>query len=102
MHVVVVFLEAKREHGGALEAALVRHARNSLEREPGCRRFEVGRDPVDPASSSSIRPYDDEAAHLVHRELPHTADFRISDGALDAVEARADLRAPRRPYRRGS
>lgn len=77
MHVVVVFLEAKREHSGAMEAALVRHARNSLEREPGCCRFEVGRDPVDPASFLVYQAYDDEAAHLAHRELPHTAEFRI-------------------------
>ncbi len=41
MHVVVVFLEARREHAGSLRAALMLHARNCLEKEPGCRRYEV-------------------------------------------------------------
>jgi len=73
----VVFLEAERAHQDDMRSALVTHARMCVEREPGCRRFDVCLDPVDGASFLLYEVYDDEAAYLTHRELPHYAEFRI-------------------------
>jgi autoinducer 2-degrading protein len=77
MFVVVVFLEAERDHQGDMRAALVTYARMCVEREPGCRRYDVCLDPVDGASFLLYQVYADEAAYLTHRELPHYAEFRI-------------------------
>ena len=77
MFVVVVFLEAKREHTASLRSAVLLHARNCLEKEPGCRRYEVSADPVDRAAFLLYQIYDSEAAYLAHKELPHYAEFRM-------------------------
>ena len=76
MLVVVVFLEAARERQDDLRAALVDYAQTCLEREPGCRRYDICMDPVEGASFLLYQVYDDEAAYLAHRELPHYAEFR--------------------------
>jgi quinol monooxygenase YgiN len=76
MHVVVVFIEAKREHAEALRAALTPYARKCLEEETGCHRFEVALDPLDPASFLLFEVYLDHASYLMHREMPHYAEFR--------------------------
>jgi (4S)-4-hydroxy-5-phosphonooxypentane-2,3-dione isomerase len=77
MHVVVVFLEAERGREAELRAALRVHAAACLENEPGCRRYDISADPLEGASFLLYQVYDDEAAYLAHRELPHYADFRI-------------------------
>ena len=77
MHLVVVFLEAKREHVASLRAALMLHARTCLEKESGCRRYEIGTDTVDGSSFLLYQIYDDAAAYMAHKELPHVAEFRV-------------------------
>ena len=77
MNVVVVFLEAERGREAELRAALRAHAHSCLEREPGCRRYDISVDPLEGAAFLLYQVYDDEAAYLAHRELPHYADFRI-------------------------
>lgn len=77
MHVVVVFLEARREHAGSVRAALMLHARNCLEKEPGCLRYDVSADPVDMASFLLYQVYDSAAAFAAHKEMPHFAEFRL-------------------------
>lgn len=76
MHVVVVFIEAQRGHVEAMRAALPPYARTCLEREPGCVRFDVALDPVDPAAFLLFEVYVDQASYLMHREMPHYAEFR--------------------------
>jgi autoinducer 2-degrading protein len=76
MHVVVVFLEAERERKDALREALIGYAQTCLEREPGCRRFDVCLDPVEGSAFLLYEAYDDEAAYLAHREMLHYAEFR--------------------------
>jgi autoinducer 2-degrading protein len=76
MHVVVVFLEAERGRQDDLRAALLGYAQTCLEREPGCRRYDVSIDPVEGSSFLLYQIYDDPAAYLAHRELPHYAEFR--------------------------
>lgn len=77
MHVVVVFLEAKREHVASMRSAVILHARKCLEVEPGCRRYEIGQDPVDGNSFLLYQIYDSPAAATAHKELPHVAEFRL-------------------------
>jgi (4S)-4-hydroxy-5-phosphonooxypentane-2,3-dione isomerase len=77
MHVVVVFMEAERGREEDLRQALVSYARTCLEREPGCRRYDVCLDPVEGSAFLLYQIYDDQAAYLAHRELPHYAEFRI-------------------------
>lgn len=76
MFVVVVFLEAERGCQEEMRAALASYARTCLEREPGCRRYDVCLDPVEGSSFLLYQVYEDEAAYLAHRELPHYAEFR--------------------------
>ncbi len=77
MFAVLVFLEAKPEHREKLEPILLVNARNSLDRETGCRRFDVMRDPVDPNGFALYEVYVDAAAHRQHLELPHYAEYRL-------------------------
>lgn len=76
MFVVVVFVEAEDGRQEELRAALVGHARTCLEREPDCHRYDISTDPVEGSSFLLYQVYEDEAAYLVHRELPHYAEFR--------------------------
>jgi autoinducer 2-degrading protein len=76
MHVVVVFMEVERGRQDELRAALIGYAQTCLEREPGCRRYDVCLDPVEASSFLLYQVYDNEAAYLAHRELPHYAEFR--------------------------
>lgn len=71
MLVVVVFFEAHRAHISDLGTALLAHARNSLEKEPGCRQFDVAQDPLDPAGYFLYEVYDDERAFDAHCASAH-------------------------------
>jgi len=76
MHVVVVFLEAERGRQDDLREALIAYAETCLDREDGCRRYDVSLDPVEGSAFLLYQIYDDEAAYLAHREMPHYAEFR--------------------------
>jgi (4S)-4-hydroxy-5-phosphonooxypentane-2,3-dione isomerase len=75
MYVVVVFFEAKPDRIAAFRGALLAQARSCLEREMGCRQFDVAQDPVDPASFLLYEAYDNEAAFKAHRETEHYKAF---------------------------
>jgi autoinducer 2-degrading protein len=77
MHVVVVFLEAQRGREEDLRMALRTYARTCVEREPGCHRYDVGIDPVEGSAFLLYQVYEDNAAYLAHRELPHYGEFRL-------------------------
>jgi autoinducer 2-degrading protein len=77
MHVVVVFHEVERERQEAMREALIAYAQTCVEREEGCRRYDVCLDPVEAGAFLLFQVYDDEAAYLAHREMPHYAHFRI-------------------------
>ena len=77
MFVVVVFLEAQAGRQAELRDALRRHGNLSIEREEGCRRYDISVDPIDGSAFLVYQVYDDEAAYRAHRELPHYADFRL-------------------------
>lgn len=77
MHVVVVFIEAQPDRRESLAAAVRAHAATCTEREPGCHRYDISVDPIDGSAFLLYQVYEDEAAYLAHRELPHYADFRV-------------------------
>ena len=62
----------------AFAVAIADNARASLESEPGCRQFDVCRDPADPTLFFLYERYDDEAAIAAHLRSPH---FLAMDGA---------------------
>ena len=63
---------------GAMPAfldAARRDAAGSVGNEPGCRRFDILVDPVLPDRVCFYEIYDDEAAFLAHREMPHFKEY---------------------------
>jgi autoinducer 2-degrading protein len=55
----------------AFAQAIAENARASLEHEPGCRQFDVCRDPADEGCFFLYELYDDEAAVQAHLKSPH-------------------------------
>lgn len=55
----------------AFEAAIIDNARASRETEPGCRQFDVCRDPAEVRRFLLYELYDDEAAVQAHLASPH-------------------------------
>ncbi|MGL6113204.1 MAG: putative quinol monooxygenase [Rubrivivax sp.] len=55
----------------AFDAAIRANARASVEHEPGCRQFDVCRDPDDAALFFLYELYDNEAAMQAHLQSPH-------------------------------
>ena len=51
--------------------ALLTHAQASVDGEPGCRQFDVCRDPGDPSLFFLYELYDDEAAIQAHLQSSH-------------------------------
>ncbi len=68
-----------RVHGDAIEpfkARLLRHARTSVAKEPGCHCFDVHQENGDPSLFLLIERYVDEAAFEALRQSPHLLAFR--------------------------
>jgi len=55
----------------AFDAEISANARASRDTEPGCRQFDVCRDPSDPTLFFLYELYDDEAAIQAHLRTPH-------------------------------
>jgi len=70
-------LVCRQEVASVFEAALSRHAKVSLESEPGCLRFDVYRDIGDPTLFFLHEIYADQAALDAHRQSAHFLDFRL-------------------------
>ena len=71
MLALVVEFRIAREHVDAFDAEIDANARASRETEPGCRQFDVCRDPADPTLFFLYELYDDEAAIEAHLRTPH-------------------------------
>jgi (4S)-4-hydroxy-5-phosphonooxypentane-2,3-dione isomerase len=70
MQVLLVEFHIHPSFVSAFEAAIVENARATRE-EPGCRQFDVCRDPADPSCFVLYELYDDEAAIAAHLRSPH-------------------------------
>ena len=95
MLVVTVVFEPKPEHAQAFRAAMSDNARTSRESEPGCRQFDVCRDPADPALFYLYELYDDEAAIQAHLRSPHFLQMdAVTAGWVDSKRVRKLRRTP--------
>lgn len=71
LHALIVEFRILPPHIEAFAAAIADNARASRETEPGCRQFDVCRDPDDPALFFLYELYDDAAAIAAHLQAPH-------------------------------
>ena len=71
MQALVVEFRVRPAFVDDFAAAIVANARASLDTEPGCRQFDVCRDPADAALFFLYELYDDEAAVQAHLQAPH-------------------------------
>ena len=65
-------------------------ASHSVEREPGCRQFDVCRDPADPSVFFLYELYDDDAAIQAHLQTPHY--LRMNQATAAWVDSKKVLR----------
>ncbi|MEP6998756.1 MAG: putative quinol monooxygenase [Betaproteobacteria bacterium] len=78
-----------------LEAARL-DAEGSVSNEPGCRRFDVLQDPALPDRVCFYEVYDDEAAFLRHREMPHFKTYLAATEPMIAAKRVTKLQALQR------
>jgi len=71
MQALVVEFHIRSEFVGDFAAAIEDNARASRETEPGCRQFDVCRDPADASLFFLYEVYDDEAAIQAHLKSAH-------------------------------
>lgn len=69
--VLAVEFRIKPAHVDDFARAIADNARQSVEQEPGCRLFDVCRDPGDPSLFFLYEVYDDDAAVQAHLGSPH-------------------------------
>lgn len=74
-HALLVDFQIRPDKADAFAEAIARNARTSLSDEPGCSRFDVCRDPADPASFFLYELYDDTAAIAAHLATTHFRAF---------------------------
>lgn len=75
MYVVTVVFEVKPEAVEDFREAVLRHAKNSLEKEEGCQRFDVCIDESQPNAVFLFEVYTDQAAFDFHRGSDHLKNF---------------------------
>jgi quinol monooxygenase YgiN len=68
---LIVEFRIKPAHVDAFDAAITDNARASREQEPGCRQFDVCRDPNDKQLFFLYELYDDQAAIDAHMQSAH-------------------------------
>ena len=71
MQALVVRFRIKPGFVDAFALAIIENARASRESEPGCRQFDVCRDPLDRGLFFLYELYDDEAAIAAHMQSAH-------------------------------
>ena len=75
MFVVVVEFRLSDGAAGAFLPLMRIQARTSLDREPGCRRFDICTDAGSPRDVLLYEIYDDRAAFEAHLASPHVRAF---------------------------
>lgn len=91
MRAIIVDFEALPGKGDEVRDVLQTQARNALEKEPGCRQFDVCGDPDDPHKFFLYELYDDDAAVEAHGQYDHYAAFRVSIDPLLKSRNRRDM-----------
>jgi (4S)-4-hydroxy-5-phosphonooxypentane-2,3-dione isomerase len=75
---LVVEFRIKPAHIDAFDVAIRANAKASVDTEPGCRQFDVCRDPNDAALFFLYELYDDEAAIQAHLQSPHFLEMNAA------------------------
>lgn len=73
MYVITVSYQINPQHVADFQKAMLVNASSSLEKEAGCRSFNVTVDNEDPAHFFLFEVYDDEAAFQKHTTMDHFA-----------------------------
>ena len=71
MFIVLVQVQVKLELLGEFKSAILNNAMRSVERDPGCFRFDVLQQEDDPAKWVFYEVYEHEDAWVQHRGSPH-------------------------------
>jgi len=79
-------LTCRKDVIDAFRTRVLRHAANTLKREPGCSRFDVHQETERPEIFLLFEIYDDAAALQAHRDAAHYAQFRAE--VKDWIEQR--------------
>jgi (4S)-4-hydroxy-5-phosphonooxypentane-2,3-dione isomerase len=88
MFVMLVKLQVKPELVNDFKAAILKNAELSVERDPGCVRFDVLQQPDDPTHWLLYEVYDKEQAWVDHRQAPHFLAFmEVGERAILSREA---------------
>ncbi len=96
MYVITVTFEVKAEALADFRAAVLAQAKNSLEREAGCRRFDVCLAEDRPEQVFLYEIYDDKAAFDAHLQTDHYKSFNAAAAPmlLDKAVSAWDLQMP--------
>lgn len=87
MIALVVEFRIKPAHIDPFDVAIRANAQASVDKEPGCRQFDVCRDPEDAALFFLYELYDDEAAIQAHLQSPHFLQMNAATASW--VDAKA-------------
>jgi autoinducer 2-degrading protein len=88
MFVMLVRLQVKPELVDEFKAAILENAELSVERDPGCLRFDVLQQQDDPTRWLLYEVYDQEQAWVDHRKAPHFLAFmEVGNRAIVTREA---------------
>jgi (4S)-4-hydroxy-5-phosphonooxypentane-2,3-dione isomerase len=88
MFVLLVKLQVKPELVDEFKAAILTNAELSVQRDPGCLRFDVLQRQDDPTQWYLYEMYDKEQAWVDHRNAPHFLAFmEVGNRAIVAREA---------------
>ena len=88
MFVMLVKLQVKPELVDEFKAAILKNAALSVERDPGCVRFDVLQQQDDPKQWLLYEVYDQEQAWVEHRKAPHFLAFmEVGNRAIVTREA---------------
>ncbi len=86
MYVIAVDFTVNEEHVAAFMPLMLENARLSRETEPGCRRFDVCRDPLQAGQIFLYEIYDDRAAFEAHLATEHFKSFDAATKSLVAAK----------------
>jgi quinol monooxygenase YgiN len=75
MFVITVEFQIKPAHRESFMREMAANAIASVEREPGCRQFDVCVSGDDPNKVFLYEIYDDRAAFDAHKQMPHFLSF---------------------------
>jgi len=94
MHAIFVTIKVKPERREDFIKALLEDAKGSVEKEPGCLRFDVLQDKADPNTLYLYEVYRDEKALETHRTMPHYIKWRETVKDWFAADTSRVIAAP--------